>query len=522
MVNSRVPKFIDADQAVQLISSGDVVSICGAGGGMTEPTSIIDALARRYRELAEPNDLTLMHTSGLGDRGDRGMSPLALPGLSKRIIGGHWGQSPRLAEMAQSNEIEAYNFPQGIMSQLFRCAAAGQPGILTKVGLGTFMDPRNQGGKLNDATTEELIQIVRLANEEWMFYPAIAPDVAIIRGTTSDLDGYISMEDEISYLDTLAMAQAAHNNGGTVIAQVKRVVKAGSLHPKSVRIPGFIVDAVVEVPEQKQLYVSEVDRFISGDFQAVIEKGNFLKLSERKVIARRALMEVSPGDVGNVGVGIPDGVGPVAREEGIADSFTLTVEHGTCGGESLQGIFFGASINMRAMLDMPSQFDFYHGGGLDIALLSFAEVDRMGNVNIHKFNGKIMGTGGFIDICQTSKKVVFCGTLTAGSLKVTAGDFGLQIDQEGNFRKFIADCQEVTFSALDALARGQQVVYVTERAVFRLDRQGLVLCELAPGVDIEHDILAQMEFRPQIAENLTMMDPRLFREAQMGLANEWL
>ncbi len=488
---------------------------------MTEPTAIIDALVRRYRAESEPKHLTVMHTSGLGDRGDRGMSPLALPGLIKRIIGGHWGQSPRLAEMAERNEIEAYNFPQGTMSQLFRCAAAGQPGLLTKVGLGTFIDPRNQGGKLNEITTEELIQIVTLANEEWMFYPAIAPDVAIIRGTTCDLDGYVTMEDEISYLDTLAMAQAAHNNGGTVIAQVKRVVKAGSLHPKSVRIPGFIVDAVVEVPEQKQLYVSEVDRFISGDFQAVSEKSNFLKLSERKVIARRALMEVSPGDVGNVGVGIPDGVGPVAREEGIADSFTLTVEHGTCGGESLQGIFFGASINMRAMLDMPSQFDFYHGGGLDIALLSFAEVDRMGNVNVHKFNGKIMGTGGFIDICQTSKKVVFCGTLTAGSLKVTAGDFGLQIDQEGKFRKFIDDCQEITFSGPDALARGQEVIYVTERAVFRLNREGLVLCEAAPGIDIEHDIFEQMGFRPQIAENLTMMDSRLFMDVQMGLENEW-
>lgn len=488
---------------------------------MTEPTSIIEALAKRFEQQSSPAGLTLMHTSGLGDRGDRGMSPLALSGMVSRAIGGHWGQSPRLAEMAERNEIEAYNFPQGVMSQLFRCAAAGQPGLLTKVGLGTFLDPRNQGGKLNEKTKQDLIQLIDLNGEEWMFYPAISPDVAIIRGTTSDEDGYISMEDEISYLDTLAMAQAAHNNGGTVIAQVQRLVKSGSLHPKTIKIPGFLVDILVVVPDQQQLYVGSLDRFISGDYVKVPDKTVAFPLSERKVIARRALLEIRPGDVGNVGVGIPDGVGIVAREEGVADRFTLTVEHGTCGGESLQGIYFGASVNMRAMLDMPSQFDFYHGGGLDVALLSFAQVDRMGNVNVHKFNGKIMGTGGFVDICQTSKKVVFCGTMTAGSLKVAFNENQVEIVSEGRIAKFIDRCDEVTFSAADAVRRGQEVIYVTERAVFELSNEGLTLVEVAAGIDINRDVLSQMQFRPQIKSPVGLMDRRIFSDQMMGIASQW-
>lgn len=515
-------RILSPQEAVTAINSGDKVSFCGAGGGMTEPTSIIEALAKRFKEESNPTGLTFIHSSGLGDRGERGMSPLALPGLVSCAIGGHWGQSPRLAEMAERNEIEAYNFPQGVMSQLFRCAAAGQPGVLTKVGLGTFLDPRKQGGKLNDKTKSDLIQLLNVNGEEWMFYPSILPDVAIIRGTTSDEDGYISMEDEVSYLDTLAMAQAAHNNGGTVIAQVQRVVKSGSLHPKSIKIPGFLVDILVVVPEQQQLYVGSIDRYISGDYKKVPDQLNKVPLNERKVIARRALLEISPGDVGNVGVGIPDGVGVVAREEGVADRFTLTVEHGTCGGESLQGIFFGASINMRAMLDMPSQFDFYHGGGLDIALLSFAEVDRLGNVNVHKFNGKIMGTGGFVDICQTSKKVVFCGTMTAGSLKVEIGNNALKIISEGRIQKFIENCEEITFSAQDALRREQEVFYVTERAVFKLFEGGIRLIEIAPGIDLDRDVLGQMNFVPQVENAISRMDGRIFGSEAMGLLNEWV
>ncbi|MFT9497342.1 acyl CoA:acetate/3-ketoacid CoA transferase [Anaerosolibacter sp.] len=512
---------LTADEAVKFIPSGATVGFTGAGGGILEATEVIKALANRYKESNQPQDLTLWHTTGLGDRNDRGLSPLAQQGLVKRIFGGHWGQSPRLAEMAERNEIEAYNYPQGVMSQLLRTTAAGQPGILSHVGLGTFIDPRRQGGKLNEVTKEELVKLMIIDGKEWLYYPVVPIDVAIIRGTTADMEGYISMEDEITYLDALALAQAAHNNGGIVIAQVQRLVKGRSLHPKSIKVPGYLVDALVVVDDQPQLYSGQVNRFFSGDY--VLETGEVipLPLNERKVIARRALMEVAPGNVGNVGVGISDGIGVVAREEGINEEFTLTVETGPIGGVTAQGIFFGASVNMQAVLDMPAQFDFYDGGGLDVAFLSFAEVDQTGNVNVHKFNGKIMGTGGFVNICQNSKKVIFSGTLTAGGLKSVVEQGAVRIDQEGKFKKLVEQVPEITFNGQDALRRGQTVIYITERAVFRLTDGGLELCEVAPGVDVEKDIIQQMGFKPKIAEDLKEMDPRLFSPEKMGIAEEW-
>ncbi|MFZ5969734.1 MAG: acyl CoA:acetate/3-ketoacid CoA transferase [Bacillota bacterium] len=516
-----LPSIFKAEEAVKLIPNGATVAFSGAGGGILEATEVINALANRFKESNEPRDLTFWHSTGLGDRNNRGMSPLAQPGLVRRIFGGHWGQSPRLAEMAERNEIEAYNFPQGVMSQLLRTAAAGHPGIISHVGLGTFIDPRQQGGKLNERTKEEFVRLMVIDGKEWLYYPVVPIDVAIIRGTTADTEGHISMEDEITYLDALAMAQAAHNNGGIVIAQVQRLVKRRSLHPKSIKIPGYLVDALVVVEDQPQLYSGQVNRFFSGDY--ILETGEVvpLPLNERKVIARRALLEVAPGNVGNVGVGISDGVGVVAREEGISEDFTLTVETGPIGGVTAQGIFFGASVNMQAVLDMPAQFDFYDGGGLDVAFLSFAEVDQAGNVNVHKFNGKIMGTGGFINICQNSKKVIFSGTLTAGGLKTAVENGEVRIEQEGKFKKLISQIPEITFNGKDALRRGQEVIYITERAVFRLTSVGLELCEIAPGIDLEKDIMNQMGFKPKIADDLKTMDQRLFLPETMGISKEW-
>jgi len=512
---------LSAQEAVELIPDQATVAICGAGGGLTEATELILGLADRYNETHSPKDLTFYHTSGLGDRADRGMSPLALPGLVKRIVGGHWGQSPRLAEMAERNEIEAYNFPQGVMSQLLRSSASGHPGLLTHVGLGTFLDPRKEGGRLNEKTKEALIRLMEIDGQEWLFYPSIKPDVAIIRGTTADTEGYISMEDEIAYLDVLAMAQAAHNNGGIVIAQVSRLVKARSLHPRMIKVPGYLVDAVVVVPDQPQLYNGGVNRYFSGDYTLDMSQLTPLPLNERKLIARRALCEVEPGDVGNVGVGIADGIGVVAQEEGVEEAFTLTVELGPVGGASAQGIFFGATVNMQAMLDMPSQFDFYDGRGLDVSFLSFAEIDRHGNVNVHKFNGKIMGTGGFVDISQNSKKVIFCGTLTAGGLKTSIEEDKLKVLQEGKFLKMVSEVPEITFNGKDAYNRGQEVFYITERAVFKLEADGLELIEIAPGMDLEKDVLSHMAFTPTISEHLKLMDPRLFKPEPMNLKAEW-
>lgn len=520
--DSIFAKVMTAEEAVKLIKDGDTVSFLGAGGGLTEPTELILALAERYKKEAAPRDLTFYHVTGMGDRGDRGMSPLAQDGLVKRIYGGHWGQSPRLADMAEANKIEAYNFPQGVMNQMLRCAAAHQPGLLSKTGLGTFIDPRNQGGRLNEKTTEELLSIQEVKGEEYIFYPSIAPDVAFIRATTADQEGYVTFEDEIAPLDALAEAEATHNNGGIVICQVQKIVKRRTLHPKDVRIPGYMIDVLVEVPDQPQLYAGpQVNRFFSGDFTMDQSDVTPLPLTQRKVVARRCLKELKPGFVGNVGVGIADGIGTVAQEEGIGNEFTLTVETGPIGGATAQGIFFGATINMQALLNMPDQFDFYHGGGLDVCFLSFAEVDKEGNVNVHQFNHKIMGTGGFIDICQNTKKVVFCGTLTAAGLKETVANGKLTIDQEGKVNKFVDKVEAITFSGKEALKEGHEVWYVSERAVFKLTEEGLLLTEIAPGVDLEKDVLAHIDFDIKVSPDLKTMDERMFHDGAMGIRDEF-
>ena len=519
-IGTRVP-ILSAAEAVSYIEDGSCIGFCGAGGGIGESTQCILALRDRFAETGAPKNLTLWHATGLGDRGEQGMSPLALPGMVSRVYGGHWAQSPKLAELAEKNEIEAYNFPQGVMSQLLRVMAAGQPGMLSRVGIGTFIDPRMQGGRLNTCTTEKLLKIVVCNNQEYIYYPVIPIDVCMIRGTTADTEGYVSMEDEIAFLDTLAMAQAVHNNNGLVIVQVKRVVKKGSIHPKQVKLPGYLIDAIVVDPDQGQLYNGS-DRFFSGDYIQEDDEITPLPLNQRKVVARRALMEISPGNVGNVGVGIADGIGLVAREEGIGDEFTLTVETGPVGGATAQGIYFGASINAKALMDMPSQFDFYGGGGLDVAYLSFAEVDQMGNVNVHKFNGKIVGTGGFVDICAGSKKIIFCGTLRAGGLKTSVGDGQISIDQEGKFEKFLPQLSAITFSGQEALKQGKKVFFITERAVLKLEKNGLILIEVAPGMDVQRDVIDKMGFVPKIAEHVKVMDPRIFCEAVMGIRQEFM
>ncbi|MCJ7836130.1 malonate decarboxylase subunit alpha [Cuneatibacter sp. NSJ-177] len=518
---SRVP-VLSAAEAVQMIPSGAVVAFTGAGGGIVEPTELILALAERYRNTKAPQDLTLMAMTGLGDRGDRGLSPLAQEGLCRRAIIGHWGQSPRIAEMAERNEIEAYNYPQGVMCQMYRAAAAGQPGVLTHVGLHTFLDPRQKGAKLNDRTTEDMVSLTEIDGKEYLFYRAVCPDVSIIRASTADTEGYLTMEDEITPMDVYPLAEAAHNNGGLVIAQVHQLVKKGTLHPKRVVVPGYLVDAVVVVPDQPQLYGTPVSKFISGDLIADDSRQEALPLTERKVIARRALMEASPGDVGNLGVGIADGIGNVANEEKVGEFITLTTEHGAIGGVTLQGIAFGASVNMKAVIDSASQFDFYDGGGLDICYVSFAEVDQMGNVNVHRFNGKIMGTGGFVNISQNSRKIVFCGTLKSGGLRTKVGEGKIEILQEGRFVKLLPEVEEITFHAKEAVKSRKEVWYVTERAVFRMTETGIELCEIAPGLDMERDVIQHMGFRPQIAKQVKTMDARLFESQPMNLKQDWV
>ncbi|TKI02927.1 acyl CoA:acetate/3-ketoacid CoA transferase [Martelella alba] len=515
-INGRVP-VLSAEDAVNYIPDEATLCILGAGGGILEATTLITALAEKYKNTHSPRNLSLISPTGLGDRAERGISPLAQEGLVKWALCGHWGQSPRISDLAEQNKIAAYNYPQGVLTQAIRASAAHQPGILSQIGIGTFVDPRQQGGKLNEITKDELIKLVEIDNQEYLYYKAIAPNIAFIRATTCDSEGYASFEDEVMYLDALVIAQAVHNSGGIVMMQVQKMVKKATLHPKSVRIPGYLVDIVVVDPGQTQLYGgAPVNRFISGDFVLDDSARMAIPLNQRKLVARRALYEMRKGAVGNVGVGIADGIGLVAREEGCADEFVLTVETGPVGGITTQGVAFGANVNTRAIMDMTSQFDFYHGGGLDVCYLSFAEVDQYGNVGVHKFNGKIMGTGGFIDISATSKKIIFCGTLTAGSLKTDVGDGKLRIVQEGKVKKFVKTIPEMTFSGEIALQRGLDVRYITERAVFTLKADGLHLIEIAPGVDMEKDILAQMDFTPIIDDDLKLMDERMFHDRIMG------
>ncbi len=516
------PTFLTADQAARLIPDNAVLGTDGfTMMGVAE--EIYRALETRYQQTGHPKDLTLVHCSGQCDR-VHGIQHFCNEGLVRRIIGSHWGLAPRMGEFIHSNKTEAYCFPQGQLSHLFRAMAARQPGVVTRSGLGTFVDPRLEGGKMNERTRdkEDLVQVLTINGEEYLFYKAIPIDFAILRGTTADETGNITMEDEAVMLEPLSMAQAAHNNGGTVIVQVKRVAQAGTLHPKQVKIPGPLVDYVVVAQNPEENHRQTASYFFnpaySGDLRLPLSAAAPKPLDARKVIGRRGSLELKSGDIVNVGTGIPgDMIGPILAEEGAGDLVNMTVESGTYGGVPAGSIDFGIAANTEAIIDHPYQFDFYNGGGLDITYMGLGEVDRWGNVNVSRFGGKAVGCGGFIDITQFAKKVCFLFTFTSGDLQVQVRDGELHILKEGNHPKFVEEVQQVTFSAKFAREQGPCVVFVTERAIFDLGDKGLRLCEIAPGVDLEREVLGQMNFRPEIASPLRTMPAFIFREPCIGL-----
>ena len=515
-------KIVTADEAIALIHDDDTLSSTGfVQIGFAE--ALLAALERRFLATGSPRNLTLFAGASQGDGKDRGLNHLGHEGLLKRVVAGHWAMMPKVGKLALDNKIQAYNLPQGIICQLFRGLASGKPGTFSKVGLHTFVDPRYGGGRVNDVTTKDIVDLVDVNGEEWLFYHVGRVNVAFIRGSTADTFGNITMEREALTLNNLAMAMAAKNSNGIVIAQVERIAERGSLSPRDVKVPGILVDCIVvaEPHEHRQTVATQYNPAYAGEFRAPRASLVSSALDERKIIARRAAFELPPNGIINLGIGMPAGVAAVANEERISHLLTLTVESGVIGGIPSAGADFGAGVNMDAVIDETQQFDFYDGGGLDMTCLGMAECDEAGNVNVSRFGGKLTGAGGFINISQNARLVVFAGAFTGNGLKVAVEDGKLRILQEGEQRKFLKKVGQITFNGQYAYDRGKPVYYVTERCVFRRVRGGLALIEVAPGIDVARDILAHMDFEPIIGE-YAIMDPRIFNAGPMNLESELL
>ena len=519
-------KFISAVEAAQLIQDGDTLGLMGGGGGLMEATHLFEAVQARFLNTQHPNKLTIVHALGIGDKKTKGMNCFAHEGLVKRVIGGHWVWSPAMQQLALDNKIEAYILPGGVSSQLMREIGAGRPGLISHVGLGTVCDPRHGGGKMNQAAKDDLSEVIQIDGHEYLRYKPFPIHVAILRASSADEEGNISFEHEAANLDAQSLALAARNSGGKVIVQVKERLPKGAFKAREVRIPSAWVDAIVVDPEQQTSYNIAFDPAFSGELtgeaRALSEAADHARevasaqevFSERQAVARRAAIELfnsgKARPVINYGVGVPDAVAKLIAARNEQHLIYQTIEHGTYGGTLMDGVLFGYARNATAMLDAATQFDFYGGGGLDIAFLGFGEFDASGSVNVSRLGGVTVGPGGFIDIAQNAKKVVFCGTLAAKGVQLQTGDGQMRVLTQGKVKKLVQEVDQITFSGPQSLMRKQEVIYLTERASFRLTPLGVEVVEIAPGIDLEKDVLKQMAFTPVVAKDLKVMDKAYF------------
>lgn len=521
----KKPRFINGAEAAEMISDNSTIATIGMTLVSASET-ILKAVEHRFLTEGSPKNLTLVHSCGQSDR-DRGIQHFAHEGMLHRIIGGHWGLQPKMMELISENKILAYCIPQGQFAQLFRSMAGGEPGKITKVGLGTFVDPRLDGGKMNEITKSapDISDVVTIDGEEYMRYKPIPLDYVIIRGTYVDELGNLTTDEEAMSLEVFPAVLACKKFGGKVIAQAKYKVKSGQLHCKRVTVPGVFIDAVVmcDDPEtnHRQTHSFAFDPAYCGDIKVPVSSSDILPLTIRKLIGRRAMMELSVNDILNVGTGIPnDVVGPILSEEGIDEDVTITVESGIYGGIPLGGVDFGIAKNNFALVRHDDQFDYYNGAGVDITFMGAGQIDPEGNVNATRLGPLPTGAGGFIDITTNAKHVVFCSTFTGKGLKCSFEDNKLHILQEGSLIKFVKNVSQISYNGKIARSKCQKMHYVTERAVFELRPEGLVLTEIAPGIDLQTQILDLMEFRPIFSSDLKLMNPELFREnGPFGLKN---
>ncbi|MDK1375974.1 MULTISPECIES: acyl CoA:acetate/3-ketoacid CoA transferase [unclassified Sinorhizobium] len=519
-------KHISPAEAAALIPDGAVVSV-SSSSGLGCPDLMLKAIGERFDTTGHPRDLTTLHPIAAGDMsGIKGVDYIAKKGLLKKIIGGSYPSGPSSAEppaiwqMIGANEVAAYNIPSGILFDMHREAAAKRPGVVTKIGLDTFVDPSREGCAMNaSAAAEPVVKKIAFEGEDWLYFKAIAPQVAIIRATTADERGNLTYEHEGAYLGGLDQALAARNNGGIVIAQVKRITKEGSLKPHDVRVPGVLVDYVVVDPDQKQTTQTLYDPAISGEIFRPLDSFRVPEFSIQKVIARRVAQELETGSAVNLGFGISANVPRILLEEGLHGAVTWVIEQGAVGGVPLLDFAFGCASNADAFMPSPYQFTYFQGAGFDASLLSFLEIDRTGSVNVSKLSFRphvTAGAGGFVDITARAKKIVFSGMFNAGA-KLSVADGRLVIEREGKLKKLVNAVEHVTFSGRRAVEQGQDVTYVTERCVMKLTAEGIVLTEIAPGADLQEHILDQSEFPLIVSDRLKQMDSALFHEAPLGL-----